>query len=50
MDFELLTDHAIPARRPDLQPINKKKKLGIAADYQVKMKGNKKLDKYLDLA
>ena len=57
-DFEIKTDHPIPARRPDLVLINKKKKkekrtcqlVDFPANHRVKMKENEKMDKYLDLA
>ena len=57
-DFEVQTDHLIPARRPDLELINKKKKkkktcqlvdFAVPADHRVKLKENEKMDKYLDL-
>ena len=43
-DFEITTDHPIPARTPDLVLINKKKKtcqlvdFAVPADHRVKMK------------
>ena len=55
-DFEIQTDHLIPARRPDLVLINKKRKtcrivdFAVPADHRVKIKENEKRDKYLDLA
>ena len=50
--FEILTDHIILARQPDLQ----KKRTGqvvdvaVLADHRVKLKEGEKRDKYLDLA
>ena len=55
-DFEIQTDHLIPARRPDLVVINKKQKtcrlvdFSVLADHKVKSKESEKKDKYLDLA
>ena len=55
-DFEIKTDHLIPARRPDLVLINKKERtcqlvdFAVPEDYRVKQKENEKMDKYLDLA
>ena len=59
-DFDIHTDHLIPARRPDLIIINnktKKKKrnckfidFAIPADHRIKLKECEKKDKYLDLA
>ena len=55
-DFEVQTDHLIPARRPDLVLIDKKRKtchlvdFAVPADHRVKMKEREKIDKYLDLA
>ena len=55
-DFEIKTDHLIPARRPDLMIIKKKRRtrqivdFAVTADYRVKSKENKKRDKYLNLA
>ena len=43
-DFEIQTDHLIPARRPEL--LQKRE----PADHRVKIKENEKRDKYLDLA
>ena len=58
-DFNIQTDHLIPARRPDLI-INKKKKkrkrtckiidFAVPADHRIKLKECEKKDKYLDLA
>ena len=57
LDFNIQTDHLIPARRPDLIIINKKKKrtckivdFAVPDDYRVKLKECEKKDKYLDLA
>ena len=59
-DFEIQADHLIPTRRPDLVMINKKKKkktcccyivnFTIPANCTVKIKENKKRDKYLNFA
>ena len=55
-DFNIQTDHLIPARRPDLIIINKKKRtckmvdFAIPADHRIKLKECAKKDKYLDLA
>ena len=55
-DFEIKTDHLIPARRPDLVLIDKKERtcqlvdFAVPADHRVKLKENEKMDKYLDLA
>ena len=55
-DFNLQTDHLIPARRPDLIIINKKKRtckivdFAVSADHRIKLKEYEKKDKYLDLA
>ena len=55
-DFAIRTDHIILARRPDLEIINQKKSAcGIVdftmqAVYRLKLKENKKKDKYLELA
>ena len=60
-DFNIQTDHLIPARRPDLIIINKKKKkekkenlqnsrLCCPADHRIKLKECEKKDKYLNLA
>ena len=54
-DFEMQTDHLISARRPQLVIVKKKKKekekekRNLPFDYRVKLKENKKRDKYLDL-
>ena len=54
-DFNILTDHLIPARRPDLMIINKKKiykivDFAVPADHRIDLKESEKKDKYLDLA
>ena len=56
-DFNIQTDHLIPARRPDLIIINKKKKkrtckivdFAVPADHRIKLKECEKKDKYLNL-
>ena len=55
-DFNIQTDHLIPAWRPDLIIINKKKRtckivdFAVPADHWIKQKECEKKDKYLDLA
>ena len=55
-DFNIQTDHLIPARRPDLIIINKKKRtckivdFAVPTDPRIKLKECEKKDKYLDLA
>ena len=58
-DFDIITDHLIPARRPDLIIINnnkKKKKIckivdfAVPAGHRIKLKECEKRDKYVDLA
>ena len=57
-DFNIQTDHLIPARRPDLIIISKKKKkrickiidFAVPADHKINLKESEKKDKYLDLA
>ena len=55
-EFNIQTDHLIPARRPDVIIINKKNKIckiddfAVPADHKINMKESKKEDKYLDLA
>ena len=57
-DFNIQTDHIIPARRLDLIIINKEKKkitykivdFVVLADHRIKLKEGEKRDKYLDLA
>ena len=55
-DFNVRTDHLIPARRPNLIIINKKKKrfckiddVAVSADHRINLKECEKKDKYLDL-
>ena len=54
-DFNLQTDQLIPARRPDLIMINKKKSIfkivdfAVPADHKIILKECEKKDKYLDL-
>ena len=56
-DFNIQTDHQIPARRQGLIIINKKKKrickivdFAVPADHRINLKESEKKDKYLDLA
>ena len=55
-DFNIQTDHLIPARRLHLIIINKKKRtckivvFAVPADNRIKLKECEKKDKYLDLA
>ena len=55
-DFNIQTDHLIPARRPDLIIINRKKRtckivdFAVLADHRIKLKEPEKKDKYLDFA
>ena len=55
-DFEIQVDHLISARRPDLEIINKKKRIGrimdfvVPADRRVKLIESEKGDKQLDFA
>ena len=55
-DFNIQTDHLIPARRPDLIIINKKERFckivdfAVPADHRINLKECKKKDKYLNLA
>ena len=55
-DFSIQTDHLIPARRPDLIIINKRKRIckivdfAVPADHRINPKESEKKDKYLDLA
>ena len=55
-DFNIQTDHLMPARRPDLIIINKKKRickivdLAVPADHRINLKESEMKDKYLDLA
>ena len=51
--YESKRDHPIPATRPDLEVINKKRNcvdFPVPVDHRVKMKERKKVDKYLALA
>ena len=56
-DFNIQTDHLIPARTPDLIIINKKKKkrickivdFAVPADHRINLKESEKKDKFLDL-
>ena len=53
-DFEIQMDHLIPARRPDLVIIKKKKRifrkvdLTVPTNHRMQIKENEKKDKYLD--
>ena len=55
-DFNIQTDHLIPARRPDLIIINKKKRIckivdfAVLADHRINLKESEKKAKYPDLA
>ena len=55
-DFNIQTDHLIPARRPYFIIINKKMRIckivdfAIPADHRINLKESEKKDKYLDLA
>ena len=56
-DFNIQTDHLIPARRSDVIIINKKKKrickivdFAVPVDHRINLKECEKKDKYLDLA
>ena len=55
-DFNIQTDHLIPAGRPDLIIINKRKRIckivdfAFPADHRINLKEGEKEDKYLDLA
>ena len=55
-DFNIQTDHLIPARRPDLIIIDKKKRICqivdfvVPVDHKINLKECAKKDKYLDLA
>ena len=57
-DFNIQTDNLIPARRPDLIIINKKRKkrlckivdFAVPAYHRINLKESEKKDKYLDLA
>ncbi len=55
-NFNIQTDQLIPARRPDLIIINKKKRIcktvdfAVPADHRINLNESEKKDKYLDLA
>ena len=55
-DFNIQTEHRIPARRPDLKIINNKNEklkivnFAVPADQRINLKESEKKDKYLDLA
>ena len=55
-DFNIQTDHLIPARRPDLIIINKRKGISkivdfaVPVDHRINLKEREKKDKHLDLA
>ena len=55
-DFNIQTDHLIPARRPDLIIINKRKRIcktvdfAVPVDHRINLKESEKKDKYIDLA
>ena len=55
-NFNIQTDHLIPARRPDLIIINKKRRtckivdFAVLADHRIKLKECEKKNKYLNLA
>ena len=55
-DFKIQTDNLIPASRPDLIIINKRKgnckivDFAVPADHRINLKECEKKDKYLDLA
>ena len=55
-DFNIQTDHLIPAKRPDLIIINEKKRIckivnfAIPADHRINLTKSEKKYKYLDLA
>ena len=54
-DINIQTDHLIPARRPDLIIINKRKRIckivdfAVPVDHRISLKESEKKDKYLDL-
>ena len=56
LDFNIQTDHQIPARRLDPIIINKKMRIckivdfAVPADHRINLKESEKKDKYLDLA
>ena len=54
-DFNIETDSLIPARRPDVELVNKKKNyhlidFDVSVNHRMKIKENKKSFNYLDLA
>ena len=56
-DFNIQTDHLIPARKPDIIIINNKKKrickivdFAVPVDHRINLKESEKKNKYLDLA
>ena len=55
-NFNIQTDHPIPARRPDLIIINEKKKIckivdfAVQAENRINLKECAKKDKYIDVA
>ena len=55
-DFNIQTDHIIPARRPDIIIINKKMRIwkivdfAVPTDPRINLKESEKKDKYIDLA
>ena len=55
-DFNIQTDHLIPARRPHLIMFNKRKRIckivdfAVLVDHRINLKESEKKDKYLDLA
>ena len=55
-DFNIQTDHLIPARRPGLIIINQKMRIckivdfAVSADHRINLKESEKKDKFLDLA
>ena len=55
-DFNIQTDHLIPARRPGLIIIKKRKRIckivdfAVPADHRINQKESEKKDKYLDFA
>ena len=55
-DFNIQTDHLIPARIPDLIIINKRKRIfkivdfTVLADNRINLKESEKKDNYIDLA
>ena len=55
-DFNIQTDHLIPAKRPYLIIINKRKRIckifdfAVPGDHRINLKESAKKDKHLDLA